>query len=220
MLKQTTFDFLKELADNNNREWFMANKRRYEEAKSNVEDFVDAVLLKMAEIDPAVTGIRAKQCIMRIYRDVRFSKDKSPYKKNFGIVVSTFGKGVNGPCYYLHIEPMQCFAAGGYWMPEAEHVKAIRQEIDYNANDFKSILKEEAFQKFFKGLDEEEKLKTAPKGYPADHPEIELLKLKSYTVSSQLNEKELLSPSGLEAVVNVWAAAYPLNQFLTNAISS
>ncbi|POY35648.1 TIGR02453 family protein [Solitalea longa] len=220
MLQQTTFDFLKELAENNNRDWFMENKKRYDMAKQNVEDFVDAVLVKLAEIDPAVSGIKAKQCVMRIYRDVRFSKDKLPYKKNFGIVVSSMGKGVNGPCYYLHIEPATCFAAGGYWMPEAEHIKAIRQEIDYNTHDFKVIIEAKAFKQYFNKLDEEGKLKTAPKGYPADHPEIELLKLKSFTVSNELDQKALLGKNAVEQVVNVWKEVYPFNQFLFNAIGS
>ncbi|MCO4293463.1 DUF2461 domain-containing protein [Solitalea sp. MAHUQ-68] len=220
MLKQTTFDFLKELADNNNREWFTENKKRYDAAKQDVEVFVDKVLAELAKIDVAVADINAKQCVMRIYRDVRFSKDKSPYKKNFGIVVSPMGKGVNGPCYYLHIEPGTCFAAGGYWMPEAEHIKSIRQEIDYNTEDFKSIIEAKTFKQLFNKLDEEGKLKTAPKGYPADHPEIELLKLKSFTVSNQLDQKELLGKNAIGKVLEVWKEVYPFNQFLINAIAS
>ncbi|WP_042481504.1 DUF2461 domain-containing protein [Solitalea canadensis] len=220
MLHQTTFDFLAELAINNNREWFMANKPRYETARKNVEELVDAIIKKLATIDPAVAGLTGKKSVMRIYRDVRFSKDKSPYKKNFGIVLGTTEKGVNGPCYYLHVEPGQCFVAGGYWMPPADHVKAIRQEIDYNTEEFKSIIGGKGFKQYFKELDVEEKLKTAPKGYPSDHPDIELLKLKSYTASTQLNAKELLDNKVVDKIVNIFSELFLLNQFLQNAISS
>lgn len=220
MIYQTTFDFLTELANNNNREWFTANKSRYEAARKNVEELVDEVISKFGKIEPAVAGLTGKKSVMRIYRDVRFSKDKSPYKKNFGTVLGTTEKGVNGPCYYLHIEPGQCFVAGGYWMPPADHVKAIRQEIDYNTQEFKSIIEGKGFKQYFKELDVEEKLKTAPKGYPSDHPDIELLKLKSYTASAQLNPKELLDNKVVDKIVGIFSEIQPLNQFLQNAIVS
>ncbi|SMO38860.1 DUF2461 domain-containing protein [Solitalea koreensis] len=219
MLHTSTFEFLTDLSKNNNREWFQLNKKRFEVAKQEVETFVDELLSKMVLFDSSIGELKGKDCLMRIYRDVRFSKNKDPYKKNFGIVISSVGRNVNGPCYYLHIEPGQVFVAGGYWMPSADHLKAIRQEIDYNTNDFKKIIESKSFIKTFGQLSEEEKLKIAPTGYPKDHPEIELLKNKSFIASSRLDDSALTTASASETVVAIFKEILPLNIFLQQAIS-
>src|ERR1700748_718178 len=146
MIQRHTFDFLKELVENNNREWFQANKDLYEAARANVIEFTDAWLKLMHKIDPSIDdNLDAKKCVMRIYRDIRFRKDKTPYKNNFGISIPTKGLKLGRTEYYLQIAPGNSFIAGGYWMPEAGHLKAIRQEIDYNAHELKNIVDDAAF---------------------------------------------------------------------------
>src|ERR1700749_1303959 len=151
MINPQTFDFLKNLAENNNRDWFMANKEAYDKARENVIDFTGELLKLMHKVDPNVsTDLDPKKCVMRIYRDIRFSKNKTPYKNNFGISISSSGsKSGGGAEYYFHIQPGKSFIAGGYWMPDAAHLKAIRQEIDYNAKDLISIIDDAAFVKLF-----------------------------------------------------------------------
>ena len=150
MINPQTFDFLKQLILNNNREWFQANKERYEAARDNVIDFTAAWLKLMHKIDPNIDDtLDAKKCVMRIYRDIRFSKNKTPYKNNFGISIPTKGLKAGRAEYYLQISPGNSFIAGGYWMPEKDHLKAIRQEIDYNANDLKKIVDDAEFIKLF-----------------------------------------------------------------------
>lgn len=220
MIKAETFRFLTDLAANNSREWFALNKKRHDEARQNVLDFVAEVIKGLAETDKAIpTDLDPKDCVMRIYRDIRFSLDKTPYKTNFGAGISPFGKNFNGPGYYLHISPEECFVAAGCWMPEKDHLKLIRQEIDYNGSDFRQTL-EKLDLKTSKGmLDTDHKLKTAPKGYPSDHPDIEFLKLKSFTVTIPLNSFELMKPGALKKVVSGFATLYPFVVFLRNAIS-
>ena len=141
MIKSDTFHFLSQLAENNNLEWFHAHKQEHDEARENVIAFVSQLINGLAKIDIAIlTDLDPKDCVMRIYRDIRFSKDKTPYKTNFGIGISPNGKNFEGPGYYLHIHPEQSFLAGGCWMPEANVLKAIRQEIDYNGSDFHTII--------------------------------------------------------------------------------
>lgn len=221
MIKPETFDFINDLINHNDREWFQENKDRYLDAKENVDAFAEAVLNGFRKIDTSIPPeLTAKKCVMRIYRDVRFSKDKSPYKNNFGIGISSKGKGNDGPGYYIHIQPGQSFIAGGYWMPQAEHLKAIRQEIDYNTEDFLNIIEDKSFKNYFGDLDQNEKLKTSPKGYDLDHPYIEILKLKSFTVTHSFSDKELSSKDAVQKVVDGLSIMYPFCVFLNQAIIS
>ena len=219
MIKKSTFQFLKDVALNNHREWFLPNKGRYEEARENVIDFTDQVLTGLRKIDPLITDdVKAKNCVLRIYRDIRFSKDKTPYKTNFGIGISPTAKNFKGPGYYIHLEPDSCFVTGGSWMPESETLKAIRQEIDYNGADFHAIIDAPVFRQFFPELDQEDMLKTSPKGYAADHPDIKYLKLKSFTASSRLKATELTGPDSVKNVLDRLEAVYPFMEFLRNAL--
>ena len=220
MIKKETFAFLKDLIKNNDRAWFLENKNRYEVAKKNVEDFTEAIIRELIKTDSSLSKeIKAKQCVMRIYRDVRFGKDKSPYKNNFGISIAARGKGNNGEGYYIHIQPNASFVAGGYFMPQAEDLKAIRQEIDYNSDELNKIIENKDFINFFSGLSQDLKLKTTPKGYDADHPSIDLLKLKSFTVSHSITDIELMSNDATEKVLKCLKLIHPLNVFLSKAIS-
>lgn len=220
MIKTTTLDFLRQLADNNERSWFQAHKEDYHSARQNALDFTEEVLGRIWGIDPVIPGdITAGDCLLRIYRDIRFSKDKTPYKANFGIGISEGGKSFNGPGYYLHIQPEKSFIAGGYWMPGSEHLKAIRQEIDYNGTEFRNIIGDRSFKSLFGELSTEDTLKTAPKGYAADHPDIEYLKLKSFIGIHHLEDKVLKTAEGVKSVVGAVEKLYPLMVFLRNAIA-
>jgi uncharacterized protein (TIGR02453 family) len=219
MIKKTSFDFLENVAFNNNREWFAENKPKYEEARENVLELVEVLIQELSKIDPLISAdLDPKKSLMRIYRDVRFSKNKDPYKTNFGIWFSAVkAKGVNEPGYYLHIQPGNCFLAGGYWMPDAPHLKLIRQEIDYNTNDFKEIINAPQFKKVFK-LGTSNALKNAPKGYDPDDPNIEFLKLKSFEAVRNLKDEEFYSADIVNKLVSSFKIIYPLVAFLRNAI--
>ncbi len=219
MINQQTLDFLADLALNNNREWFTANKDRYEKARENVIDFTAALLGYMRKVDPNISDdLDAKKCVMRIYRDIRFRKDKTPYKNNFGISVPTVGSKLGGVEYYLQIQPGNSFIAGGYWMPEAADLKAIRQEIDYNAAELKNIIDDSVFVKLFGNFRDQDQLKTVPREYSADNENIELLKLKSFIVSHQIKDKDILKSNCAEQIAQICTKIYPLNVFLKNAL--
>lgn len=220
MIQRHTFDFLKDLVQNNNREWFQANKERYETARLDVIEFTAGLLKHLHQMDPGVDeNLEARKCVMRIYRDIRFSKDKTPYKNHFGVSVPSRGTKAGRAEYYLHISPGNSFIAGGYWMPEADHLKAIRQEIDYNGNDLKKIIDHPDFVKLFGDFREQERLKNLPKEYTADNENIDLLKLKSFVAFHQLNNDELFTEDAITFVASVCAKIYPLNVFLNNALA-
>ncbi|MNI62827.1 hypothetical protein D3C87_544980 [compost metagenome] len=217
MLKKETLNFIKDVAENNNREWFAINKEVYEEAKNDVLKLVSAIIPELAKIDPILSAeADPKKCLLRIYRDVRFSKNKDPYKNNYGMWFST-KKGGNEPGYYLHIQPGKSFIAGGYWMPDVPHLKLIRQEIDYNAEDFKAIINEKEFKKNFK-LGVDNALKNAPKGYDPADPNIELLKLKSFEATMKIDDEEFFKPNLVNKLISSFKTVQPLVAFLRNAI--
>lgn len=210
--------FLKDLSKHNDREWFEKNKHRYLAAKETLEQLIAEVLKELARFDGALGNLEPKKLIFRIYRDVRFSKDKRPYKTNMGAGFSPNGKLVEEPGYYLHIEPGKSFVAGGIYMPNAENLSKIRQEIDYNADAFNKIANAKKFRSLFKSFDDSDKLKTAPKGYPKDHPMIEVLKLKSIIVSKDLSDKEVLDKKLPKKVAEYCREIKPLNDFIKNAL--
>lgn len=219
-IEQSTFHFLQSIAENNNREWFQEHKNEYEAARQNVLDFTRTLIEGISSFDATVAkALDPKTCVMRIYRDTRFSLNKLPYKTNFGIGISAAGKNFPGPGYYIHIQPGACFIGGGTWHPSADELKQIRQEIDYNLDDWLSILSQEDFKREFSDLDQEDKLKTSPKGYSPDHPAIEYLKLKSFTVSRALSDKELNQEGCTNLIIECVNKLYPFMQFLRNANS-
>jgi uncharacterized protein (TIGR02453 family) len=213
MLQADTLKFLTQLAKNNNKAWFDKNRDRYQEAKEDFEVFVDELLVKLAKLDQDLANIKAKDCVFRIFRDVRFSKDKTPYKAHFGAFLSKGGRKYEGPGYYIHIEPGKNFAGGGSWMPQGPLLKSIRQEIDYNFDEFKKILNAKEFKKYFKKVDGES-LKTLPQGYTADNPAIEYLKLKSFTVGTPVADKDLTTKGLVSKCENIFAAMSPLVKFI------
>jgi uncharacterized protein (TIGR02453 family) len=212
-----TFSFLRSLAKNNDREWFEANRTKYERARGEFEQLLGKVLKEIGKFDKAIdAGTPAKDFMFRIYKDVRFSKDKTPYKTHFGASMNPGGRKSPEAGYYLHAEPGNSFIAGGVWMPDPAHLAAIRQEIDYHADDLKKIMSDKTFRKHFKGLDEEGALKTTPKGYDKEHPHIDLIRNRHFIVSEMIPDKSMLADP-TKTIVAGFKAMYPLMQFLRRA---
>jgi uncharacterized protein (TIGR02453 family) len=217
MLQQSTLDFMAQLAKNNNKPWFEKNKDQYLAAKTDYEALVTEVVAGLAQLDPAFKEVDAKKSIMRIYRDVRFSKDKSPYKINLGAGFNMGGgKNVTGG-YYLHVEPGKNFVGGGMWQPEGPVLKAIRQEIDYNFKEFSNIINDKKFKKLFKQIDGDRLVK-APQGYSDDNPALEYLRLKSFTVGTPLTDEELTRKGAAKKIVDAFATMKPFVDFLNKAV--
>ncbi len=215
LIKKSTFDFLTGVKCNNNRDWFIANRPAYLEAKENFESFVQELINHIILFEPIMKGLEAKNCIFRINRDVRFSNDKSPYKTNFGAFMVRGGKknGDRYAGYYFHIEPGKSMMAGGAYIPPSPWLSAIREKISDTADEFLEITQAKDFIKYFGTIDGE-KLKTAPKGYPSDHPHIELLKFKSYLAVNEVPDKMVLSNGYFDYVMKVFKAMKPLNDYL------
>lgn len=215
-INKLTLTFLSGLKLNNEREWFNSNRSRYEEARKNFEAFVQVVIGEIVKFDPIYKGLEAKSCIFRINRDTRFSHDKSVYKTNFGAFMVRGGKknGDRFPGYYFHIEPGSSFAAGGAYVPPTPWLNAIREKIEENADELIRVINNKEFKKYFGALDGE-KLKTAPKGYPRDHPYIELLKMKSFLAYRSISDRALTSEGCFDLVVSAFRAMKPLHDFLT-----
>ena len=212
-------DFLKKLKKNNNRDWFTENKNKFVEAKEAFEPIVQGLIDNIAKFDKRFAEVEAKQCIYRIYRDIRFSKNKTPYKTNFGAVIGDNGRKSTNAFYYIQLEPDDnSFIAGGMYMPEAEKLKKIRQEIDYNADDLRKILNKKSFKQYFPEM-EGEKLKKAPKGYAPDDPNIELLKHKSYIVVNRFTDADVLADDFATKCIKIFKEVKPFNDFLNVAIS-
>ena len=215
-IEKSTFDFLKALKENNNKEWFDANKSSFLEAKANFEEFIAELIKNISVFDPAIAHHQAKDCIFRIYRDVRFSKDKSPYKSHFGahITPASDKKEIHSRSgYYIHIGAGESMLAGGAYLPEKNWLQAIRQEIDYNGAALVKIISHPDFKKYF-GEIEGESLKRMPKGYPEDHQYIELLKKKSYLATHPLKDEEITKPAFLLHAADVFKALKPFGDFL------
>lgn len=213
-----TFGFLTTIKENNDREWFQENREAYERAWQNIKDFTEGLIKGLAQTDRYISeDIPVSKCVFRIYRDTRFSKDKTPYKTWLGAGISSAGRKLNGPEYYIHIQPGNSFAAGGYWRPEKEHLAAIRQEIDYNGPRLLELLNEPAFSEYYQ-LDTQDKLKRPPSGFTEDNPYIELLKLKSFTVAKPFSDDELSSTAGLERVLEAFRRMYGFKLFLHEAL--
>src|SRR5688572_1085333 len=217
MLVKETVDFLKKLEKNNNREWFTANKKLFENANNNVIALTDDLIGRIAKFDPDVAGLDPKTCIFRIYRDVRFSKDKSPYKTNLGAFISPGGRKTMSPGYYFHVQPGMFFAAAGKHLPDAAELLKIRTSIAADPKEFFKIVESKKFIERFGGLDGE-KLTRPPKGFPADHEAIEYLKMKSFTVSEEFGPKDVVSAEYPKMLAESFKASYPLIIFLRKAL--
>ena len=218
MLQPATLTFLKGLKKNNNKPWFDANRKKYEASKADFISFVDNTISAITKFDPAVSSLKAKDCIFRINRDIRFSKDKSPYKSNMGAYINPGGKKINTPGYYFHCEPGQSFAAGGLYIPESDVLTKVRQEIDYSFDEWKKIINDKIFKKYFAKVDGIEVLSRPPKGYTDDNPAIEFLKMKSFIVSRPLMDAQLTDKNLVKEVIKTFEAMKPVIDFLNHAM--
>lgn len=220
MNTQIAVEFLTELKNNNNREWFQKNKSRYETIKADLTAFLQKLIPAIAAFDKEVAVITPQDCIFRIYRDVRFSNDKSPYKTQIGAFISKTGRKGNQPGYYVHLEPGQSFLAGGLYMPPPDLLKAVRSEIFFNTGDFKAIINNPEFIRFFGSLDDFDKLTRPPKGFDPEWPDIELLRYRSYVVTHKVDENILHSSAYVNHCIEAFKAMHPLNTFLRKAMAN
>lgn len=222
MLQTDTLDFLKELKVNNSKTWFDFNRKRYDKVKADYIAFAGILIDEMKKVDHSLDLLTPKDCIFRINRDIRFSTDKSPYKTNLGIALHPGGKKFNLAAYYFHIEPDLSFIGGGMWMPESHLLAKVRKEIHYFYNDLRDILDNKDFKNTFGDLDVEEgqKLSRPPKGYDADDPAIEYIKLKSFTVSTQISDDMLTSKQLLPQVIASFTTLKPFIGFVNRGLMS
>jgi uncharacterized protein (TIGR02453 family) len=208
---QATIRFLEDLRFNNNREWFNDNRKAYESARGAVEGLVADVMSQFAGVEN-LGKTTVKDCIFRINRDVRFSKDKSPYKINFGALIGNGGKKSTGRSYYINIEPGDSFIAGGVYDPSPELLKRIRAEMAENTKAFRKIIDNPEFVKTF-GEIHGDSLKTAPKGYAADHPAIDLLKRKQFLALHYLSDDDLTRDDLAAHIVGVCRVLKPFEAY-------
>jgi len=220
MISKDALQFTEDLKKNNNREWFLANKKRYESYKKEYLGLIAEFLEAMKPKDPSLKMLEPKNCTFRINRDIRFSKDKSPYKTHMGIWMNTNAAGVNAPGYYIQLEKGQSFLAAGFHTPEAGDLKKIRKEIAFFHDDLEAIVKEKDFKKTFGDIDRNDSLKTAPKDFDKDHPAIGFLKLKSFTVTDKLTDDMVADKDFVKKTAEKLLAAKAFNEFLNRAMTS
>jgi uncharacterized protein (TIGR02453 family) len=220
MLQPATIKFLQNLKLNNHKDWFDINRKVYETAKADYLQFVSEVLKGLVKNDDTLALLQPKDCTFRINRDVRFSKNKAPYKTNMGAGFSKGGKKMQLAGYYFHCEPGASFIAGGVWMPMAPELKKVRQEIDYSYEEFNKLVTIKKFVTQFGSLEHGESvvLKRAPKGYEEENPAINYLKLKSFIASKAISDADLASNNLVKIVVDVCAGLQPLVHFINRGI--
>lgn len=213
-------DFLTQLKLNNNREWFQENKKWYDASKKEVENFVSEMIVTISAIDPALQTPPMKDCMFRIFRDVRFGADKSPYKTNFGAFIARGGRKSSFPGYYFHFEPGESMLAGGVYQPQPETLKLLRNEVYYHSTELKEILEKPSFKNNFNQLGDFDKMKKAPKDFPADFPDVDLLKYRSYIVSQNIPDKIVTSDNYQILILEMVKELQPFMSFLNRAISN
>ncbi len=217
MITKDTLQFLKTLKQNNNKAWFDTHRADYEQAKSNFIAFVQEVIDKHSKKDHSIQFVTAKECIFRINKDIRFSKDKTPYKTNFGASINAGGrKNWNNAGYYFHLEPENSFMGGGIYMPQAPALTLLRKKIETKYKTFDAIIKSKSFQSTFGKLSTEDgmALSRLPKGYKPDHPAAEYLKFKSFVASVSISDKDICSADVVKHTLKAFEAIQPLIEFV------
>lgn len=222
MLSIDTLHFLEDLKNNNNRDWFLDNKKRYEAFKKDYHQLVVDFLDAMKPLDPSLEMLEVKNCTFRINRDIRFSKDKSPYKAHLGVWLSSGSKDQNRSGYYVHVEKEASFIAGGLYCPNADDLKKVRKEIAYFHEDLETIFEEADFKKEFGDFDRKEAnlLKNPPRGYEKEHPAVEFLKLKSFEASQKFDILETTKKDFVATMSQKLIRLKPLNDFINRALTS
>jgi len=209
--------FLKDLEANNTREWFDQNRERYDLTRKKFLAVAEILIHEIRQFDEEIPVLNPKDCIFRIFRDVRFSNDKRPFKSNYGCFIARGGKKSGFAGYYLHIQPGECFLSGGIYMPPPEHLQAMRQEIFYHPQGYLEIIGDKEFKETFT-LEYFDKLKTAPKGYPKEWEHVELIKNRSYAVGHPIEEESLFSPDFLARTIEIFKIIHPYNRYLNRAV--
>lgn len=212
-----TLGFLKDLEGNNTREWFDQNRDRYDVTRKKFLVVAETLIHEIRQFDTEIPALAPKDCVFRIFRDVRFSNDKRPYKSNYGCFIARGGRKSGFAGYYFHLQPGESFLSGGIYMPPPEHLQAIRQEIYYHPEGYIGIIGNEDFKSTFT-LEYSDKLKTAPKGYPKDWEHLDLIKNRNYAFGHKVTEEELYDPAFLKKAVEIYQAIYPLNHYLNKAV--
>ena len=213
------FAFLSDLQRNNTREWFNENKDRYQEALEQFRELASDMISGISSFDPTLDGIDAKQSIFRIYKDVRFSKDKSPYKTHMGCWMTKGGRKSSDAGYYFHLEPGKSFAAAGVWMPPADQLKLIREEILYNPESYLEVVSRLASQKKYERGGNEDMLKKGPAGFPKDFAHIDELKYKHHIFSRSYKDSELSGKKTVSLLTEDFKGLFPLVAYLNHAMS-
>ena len=217
VIKKESIDFLKKLSKNNNREWFNANKDKYTIAHENIAVFADALIREMNKHDEIETA-SGKQSLMRIYKDVRFSKEKTPYNTHWSGSMKRATKKLRGG-YYFHIEPGNSFLAGGFWGPNPEDLKRIRQDIDFNYKDWQKMLGGKTLVNTFGKL-KGAQVGSAPRGYAKDHPGIDLLRYKQFILKHDFTDEEVFSDDFVKTMSRVYKNMRPFLDFMSDVLTT
>lgn len=205
--------FISELKCNNDREWFADNKERYQSIRLACLNEINILIQKICKFDKGLMGLSAEDCIYRIYRDIRFSQNKQPFKTHFGVVLGPKGKKTKNAAYYIHIEPGRCAVFSGLWFPENDILKALRNDIDAGMEEFLEILNEPKFKKYYPSL-VGDSLKTLPKGFPKDYPHPGIIKMKEFLISKSLDDDFFNSENWTSNIIKYLETAKPFNDFL------
>ena len=217
-IESFVFDFLVDLEENNNRNWFQQNKKRYNVALKNVQDFVTQVIAGISVFDTSVSSQNAKDCIFRIYRDVRFSHDKTPYKTHFGAYIAPGGRKGGDAGYYLHIQNNASFVVGGLWSPEPPVLKKIREEIYYAPEELVAIIENKTFKSTFGALIDEGSLKKVPNNYSADFEHIKLLRYRHFCAEKAVSNAEVIAEDFLKKCLQIVEISAPLVQYMNKIV--
>lgn len=214
---EKVLQFLTELTANNNREWFEENKTTYVECRNKIVFTTDVLINEIRKFDHTLPLLDAKECMFRIFRDVRFSPDKRPYKTNFGSYIAKGGRKSECPGYYFHIEPGQSFVGGGIYRPSSAPLKAIRNFIDKNGQEFSEVINDKHFKSAVPQVFDD-RVKTAPKGFQKDHPYIELLRYKSFAFSAHVTDESLVDGTFIDGAVNAFRQVHKVNSLISEAL--
>ncbi len=222
MITKESLQFLEDLKANNNRDWFLANKKRYDIYKKGYHQLISDLLEVMKPKDSSLELLEVKNCTFRINRDIRFSKDKSPYKTHMGIWLRSGSSHAEAPGYYVHIEKDKSFIGGGIYCPMPDQIQKIRKECNFFLDDLQAIVNNPEFASTYGNLirDENTTLKNPPRGYEKDNPAIEYLKLKSYTATAPISNSDLTNSNFVEKISQQLLILKPLNDFINRALNS
>ena len=215
---KSVLEFLKKLEKNNNRDWFNANKDLYLAAKAEFDIFIDSLIAELQLIDPKVAGANAKNSVFRIYKDIRFSKDKTPYKTHFGAYMISGGRKSQLPGYYLHIQNGESFIAGGMYKPGPDQLKAIRKEISNFPEDITAIMEDKNFSNNYSFYDKD-KLKRPPQGFSASDEQIEMIRNKHFIASKNIPDDWIVKSDFKKRLLDTCKGLVPLTDFLYRAIT-